>query len=67
MGEAKQRRQQLGVTDERTEQERQAAFAEEFRRMERHKNGEALSSRLRWSFVGYEHWPNEAKRFIDQR
>ena len=51
MGEAKRRRDAKGVTDERTEREREQALENELWRIKRHKNGQALADRLHGSGV----------------
>jgi hypothetical protein len=46
MGEAKRRRDAIGVTDERTKSDRDDAYAMEVYRIERQRNGNALADRL---------------------
>lgn len=61
MGEAKRRRDKLGVQDERTSHDRKWALKEELWRIKRQRNGDALHDRLR-CVIPWETWPSEMKR-----
>lgn len=62
MGEAKRRRDAKGVTDERTNRDRDVALKEELWRIERQRNGYALKYRLSGSGIPWNAWPKKAKR-----
>lgn len=51
MGEAKRRRERLGVTDERTEAEREAAYQDECWRIEQQSGDIALNRRRRLAMI----------------
>ena len=58
MGDAKRRREALGVKDERTANDREQARKEELCRIERHQNGAALAER-QYGVIPHEcHCPN---------
>lgn len=51
MGEAKRRRDRLGVSDERTQDEREAAYQDECWRIEKQSGDIALNRRRRLAMI----------------